>query len=182
MRYEHELSNEAEDDLNSNSMIGYRYLVGVKDATMEWISPSYRKKLKQIVDISTTGKIWKCEGRLLSSTGVDRDGRLKDTCFSFAMFWLLLRRYAGYSLYERTHDKTWRFVRDHLFSGSGSKDNDDDFGVERAFRVIEVQLLSVELVYMNVRDTKEVGPALHHHDVLLDCNSDVVQCGCYTRG
>ncbi|GAB4826662.1 hypothetical protein Ancab_033558 [Ancistrocladus abbreviatus] len=53
---------------------------------------------------------------------------------------LVYDRYAGYPLYECSHDKTWRFVQDHLFSGSGSKDNDDDVGVERAFRVIEVEL------------------------------------------
>ncbi|GAB4826657.1 hypothetical protein Ancab_033553 [Ancistrocladus abbreviatus] len=56
------------------------------------------------------------------------------------MFWLLLRRYASYPLYEYSHDKKWRFVRDYLFSGSSSEDNEDDFGVERAFRVIKVEL------------------------------------------
>ncbi|GAB4827007.1 hypothetical protein Ancab_033887 [Ancistrocladus abbreviatus] len=120
MRYEHELSNEAEADPNFNSMVGQR--------------------LKKTDHLITTEEIWKCEGRLLSSTGVDRDGRLKDTCLSFAMFWLLLRRYAGYPLYECSHDKTWRFVQHRLFSGSSSEDNEDDFGVERAFRVIEVEL------------------------------------------
>ncbi|GAB4826650.1 hypothetical protein Ancab_033546 [Ancistrocladus abbreviatus] len=140
MRYEHELSTKAEADPNPNSMVGYRYLVGVKDATMEWDLPSYRQRLKKTDHLITTEEIWKCEGRLLSSTGVDRDGRLKDTCLSFAMFWLLLRRYADYPLYECSHDKTWRFVQHGLFSGSSSEDNEDDFGVERAFRVIEVEL------------------------------------------
>ncbi|GAB4826651.1 hypothetical protein Ancab_033547 [Ancistrocladus abbreviatus] len=137
MRYEHESSNEAEADLNRDSMVGYRYLVGVKDATTVWDLPSYRQRLKKTDHLITTEEIWKCEGRLLSSTGVDRDGRLKDTCLLFAMFWLLLRRYAGYPLHECSHDKTWRFVRHRLFSGSSSEDNEDDFGVERAFRVIE---------------------------------------------
>ncbi|GAB4826665.1 hypothetical protein Ancab_033561 [Ancistrocladus abbreviatus] len=140
MRDGHVSSNEAEADPNPNSMVGYRYLVGVNAATMEWDSQSYREGLKKTDHLITTDEIWKCEGRLLSSTGVDRDGRLKDTCLSFAMFWLLLRRYAGYPLYECSRDKTWRFVRDGLLSGSRSKDNDDDFGVERAFRVIEVEL------------------------------------------
>ncbi|GAB4846495.1 hypothetical protein Ancab_025500 [Ancistrocladus abbreviatus] len=140
MRCEHELSNEAEADPNRKSMVGYRYLVGVKDATMEWDSQTNSKRLKKTDHLITTDEIWKCEGRLLSSTGVDRDGRLKDTCLSFAMFWLLLRRYAGYPLYECSHAKTWKFVQDRLFSPSGPKHNDDDSGVERAFRVIEVEL------------------------------------------
>ncbi|GAB4826654.1 hypothetical protein Ancab_033550 [Ancistrocladus abbreviatus] len=95
-----------------------------------------RQRLKKTDHLITTEEIWKCEGRLLSST----DGRLKDTCLSFAMFWLLLQRYDSYPLYKCSHEKTWRFVRHCLFSGSSSEDNKDDFGIERAFRVIEVEL------------------------------------------
>ncbi|GAB4826659.1 hypothetical protein Ancab_033555, partial [Ancistrocladus abbreviatus] len=114
MRYVHELSNEAEANPNPNSMVGYRYLVGVKNATMEWISPSYRQKLKQILSLPR-------------KSGSERGG-------------FELNRYAGYPLYKCSHDKTWRFVPDRLFFPSRSKDNDDDFKVDRASRVIEVEL------------------------------------------
>ncbi|GAB4826649.1 hypothetical protein Ancab_033545 [Ancistrocladus abbreviatus] len=57
MRYEDELSNEAEADPNFNSMVGYRYLVGAKDATTEWDLPSYRQRLKKTDHLITTEEI-----------------------------------------------------------------------------------------------------------------------------
>ncbi|GAB4827120.1 hypothetical protein Ancab_034007 [Ancistrocladus abbreviatus] len=130
MKKEHELSNEAEAD--PSSMRGYKYLVGVSDAKTEWTSPSYEKQFEDPEQLITTEKIWNCEGRLLSSAGGDR---LKDVCLSFALFWMLLRRFGGYPIYESSHEKTWRFIHDGLFPG-----HDDEFEYERAFRVIEVEL------------------------------------------
>ncbi|GAB4826661.1 hypothetical protein Ancab_033557 [Ancistrocladus abbreviatus] len=49
-------------------MVRYRYLVGVKDATTEWDLPSYRQRFKKTDHLITIAEIWKCEGRLLSST------------------------------------------------------------------------------------------------------------------
>ncbi|GAB4826647.1 hypothetical protein Ancab_033543 [Ancistrocladus abbreviatus] len=133
MRKEHELSNEVEAD--PSSMRGYKYLVGVSDAKTEWTSPSYVKQFKDPQQLITTDKIWDCEGRLLSSAGGDQ---LKDLCLSFALFWMLLRRFGGHPIYESSHDKTRRFICDGLFPGHDG--HDDEFEYERAFRVIEVEL------------------------------------------
>lgn len=84
-------------------------------------------------EVVTTDKIWQCKGRLLKSTGGNRKTeQLKDMCLSFALFRLLCRRFAGYSLSESSHEKTWKLVRNGLLFKEG--DN------ERAFRVIEVEL------------------------------------------
>ncbi|GAB4826633.1 hypothetical protein Ancab_033528 [Ancistrocladus abbreviatus] len=124
---EHELSDEAEPD--PTSMRGYKYLVGVKDAKGKVkLAPSCLLEFDKD-KVITLEDIWQCEG-LLSSTGEDKDGKLKDICLSFALFWLLLRRYAGYPLHESKLEKTWRFFHDGLLSK----------GPERAFTVIEGEL------------------------------------------
>ncbi|KAE7995487.1 hypothetical protein FH972_000271 [Carpinus fangiana] len=114
MIYEHTLSNEEEVD--PTCMKGYNYLViGEKEGSVKVVPPLYQKQLEITDDVITINKIWQCQGQLLSSTG-DPDGRLKDICLSFALCKLLLRRFAGYSMFEISQAKTWNLVRYGLLS------------------------------------------------------------------
>ncbi|KAK9750663.1 hypothetical protein RND81_02G211800 [Saponaria officinalis] len=87
-------------------------------------------------EIVTVEKVWQCEGELLTKRDVD--GRIKDTCLLFALFWTLLRRYAGYPLPELSSPElkveAWKFVRGWLMPDSSS------MTCERTFRVIEEEL------------------------------------------
>jgi hypothetical protein len=130
MIYEHTLSNEEEVD--PTCMKGYNYLVnGEEKGSVKVVPPLYQKQLEITDEVITINKIWQCQGQLLSSTG-DPDGRLKDICLSFALCKLLLRRFAGYSMFEISQAKTWNLVRNGLLSNEGDH--------ERVFRVIEVEL------------------------------------------
>ncbi|XP_030533340.1 uncharacterized protein LOC115742932 [Rhodamnia argentea] len=84
-------------------------------------------------DLITVEKVWECEGRLLrSSGGGDPHNKLKDICLSFALFKHLRLTYAGYSLPQEAHEKTWNLIRHGLLS--------QDDGYKRAFQVVEVEL------------------------------------------
>uniref|UniRef100_A0A0E0BM67 DUF4220 domain-containing protein n=1 Tax=Oryza glumipatula TaxID=40148 RepID=A0A0E0BM67_9ORYZ len=81
----------------------------------------------------TVQDIWNCNGSLLSG---GNGGRLKDVCLSMALSKMLNRRFAGFQvLAESNLHKT----RDFLFGGQLHGDR----CVERAFRVIEVELAFV---------------------------------------
>lgn len=81
----------------------------------------------------TVQDIWNCNGSLLSG---GNGGRLKDVCLSMALSKMLNRRFAGFQvLAESNLHKT----RDFLFGGLLHGDR----CVERAFRVIEVELAFV---------------------------------------
>ncbi|GAB4846493.1 hypothetical protein Ancab_025498 [Ancistrocladus abbreviatus] len=145
MKKEHDLSNEAE--AYPSSMRGYKYSVGVSDAKTEWTSPSYEKQFKDPQQLITNEKIWNCEGELLRSPGAEW---LKDLCLSFALFWMLLRRFGGYPICESSHEKTWRFIHDGLFPS-----HDDEFECERAFKVIEVELNFLYDYFTSIPDTAQ---------------------------
>ncbi|KAK9750671.1 hypothetical protein RND81_02G212600 [Saponaria officinalis] len=88
-------------------------------------------------EIVTVEKVWQCDGELL--TKQDADGRIKDTCLYFALFWTLLRRYAGYPLPELSSPdelkvEALKFVQGWLMPDSSSAT------CERTFRVIEQEL------------------------------------------
>ncbi|KAF7849235.1 hypothetical protein BT93_L1052 [Corymbia citriodora subsp. variegata] len=94
-------------------------------------APDYRMTLEKEKDrLITIEKVWKCEGRLLQ--GGDPHNKLKDICLSFALFKLLRLRYAGYSLPQEAHKKTWNLILHGLLAQEDS--------YKRAFRVIEVEL------------------------------------------
>ena len=127
MANEHTLCND--DQVDASSMKGYNYLVG-GDKKNEALL--YRMKSDIPSDVITIDKIWQCNGNLLNSG--DTDGRLKDICLSFALYRILLCRFAGYSLFEspESKEKSWKFVRDGLILKEG--------GRERVFKVIENEL------------------------------------------
>ncbi|KAF8031433.1 hypothetical protein BT93_D0596 [Corymbia citriodora subsp. variegata] len=144
MRREHK--NDAVDPVR---MSGYMYLVRGEEAS--WVDNFVRAKrfikrclgneaapardhrtpLDNVDELITIEKVWKCEGRLLSSEG-DPNNKVKDICLSFALFKLLRLRYAGYSLPQEAHKKTHNLI--HL--GLLSKED----GYKRAFRVVEDEL------------------------------------------
>ncbi|KAI6703525.1 hypothetical protein NL676_012661 [Syzygium grande] len=144
MSDEHNSSNE-----NPATMRGYRYLVRVAGETKvhsscskakwrrkaaPWLvgdAPKYQQSLRVMDEVVTVEKVWNCKGRLLSVSGGDRDGRLKDLCLSFSLFKFICLRFTGYSLPREAHDKLWRLIQ-HMLS--------EENGYERVFRVIEVEL------------------------------------------
>ncbi|KAI6704005.1 hypothetical protein NL676_013141 [Syzygium grande] len=91
----------------------------------------HRTPLDNVDELITIEKVWMCEGRLLSSEG-DPHNKLKDICLSFALFKLLRLRYAGYSLPQEAHKKTWNLIRRGLLS--------KEDGYKRAFQVVEDEL------------------------------------------
>ncbi|GLT29970.1 hypothetical protein SLA2020_047980 [Shorea laevis] len=129
MASEHEISTVGEQD--PIQMNGYNYLVtGDRVGMFQVMRPQYQMQLDVARDeVVTLQKIWQCQGRLLrGKTGQ----QLKDICFSFALFKLLLRRFGGQPFSESSHDKTWKLVRNGLLEKEGD--------YERALRVIEVEL------------------------------------------
>ncbi|GLT50789.1 hypothetical protein SLA2020_242510 [Shorea laevis] len=112
-------------------MNGYNYLVtGDHVGRFEVTRPQYQMQLNVARDeVVTLQKIWQCQGRLLTG---ETGQQLKDICFSFALFKLLLRQLGGQPFSESSLDKTWKLVRNGLLEKEGD--------YERALRVIEVEL------------------------------------------
>ncbi|XP_074283818.1 uncharacterized protein LOC141608355 [Silene latifolia] len=143
MAWEVQMTLQAEEEeptADPKSMYGYRYLVGMKylcSSPFTYFPPCYNRDFEKVKEnIITTQEIWQCEGDLLKSTGGDPEGRLKDTCLSFAFFWMLLRRYIGYPLAEvdSLEEKTWNLFR------YGLTPEISPATCERTFRVIEQEL------------------------------------------
>ncbi|XP_074281114.1 uncharacterized protein LOC141606038 [Silene latifolia] len=142
MAWDAQKTLEAEDEeaADANSMNGYRYLVGMKhlcSLQLKPLPPLYHRNFEKVKEnIVTTQEIWQCEGDLLNSNGGDCEGWLKDTCLSFALFWMLLRRYVGYPMVELNslEEKTWNFFR------YGLTPEISPATCERTFRVIEQEL------------------------------------------
>ncbi|KAF7849395.1 hypothetical protein BT93_L0848 [Corymbia citriodora subsp. variegata] len=143
MRREHESG-----EVDPVHMSGYTYLVRGEEERWEEIydraersikrfikrflgKENHRNPLDNVHELITIEKVWKCEGRLLSSEG-DPNNEVKDICLSFALFKLLHLRYAGYSLPQEAHKKT----RNLIHRGLLSKED----GYKRAFRVVEDEL------------------------------------------
>uniref|UniRef100_A0A0E0MI70 DUF4220 domain-containing protein n=1 Tax=Oryza punctata TaxID=4537 RepID=A0A0E0MI70_ORYPU len=114
----------------------YRYVVAREDKQNPRMQPPehhLRYNDNDRVRLVTVERIWACNGSLLSGGS---GGRLKDVCLSMALSKMLNRRFAGFQvLGESNLDKT----RDFLFGGLLHGDS----YVERAFRVIEVELAFV---------------------------------------
>ncbi|GLU17237.1 hypothetical protein SLE2022_336220 [Rubroshorea leprosula] len=129
MASEHRISTVGEPD--PIQMNGYNYLVtGDRVGMFEVMRPQYQMQLNVARDeVVTLQKIWQCQGRLLTG---ETGQQLKDICFSFALFKLLLRRFGGQPFSESSLDKTWKLVRNGLLEKEGD--------YERALRVIEVEL------------------------------------------
>ncbi|GMY21792.1 hypothetical protein FCV25MIE_17033 [Fagus crenata] len=136
MTYEHTLRNN--DGVEAKTMKGYNYLL-VGEKIPEVCPPDYNKMTLDTTprDVITIDKIWQCKGDLLGSG--DRDGRLKDICLSFAMYRILLCRFAGYSLFEspESKEKCKQLVLDGLILKEGG---DGEVDHERVFKVIEDEL------------------------------------------
>ncbi|KAL3742732.1 hypothetical protein ACJRO7_018101 [Eucalyptus globulus] len=148
MSTEHQRRDSSDED--PATMRGYRYLVRVADEVRvhplfsiaaKWRqkvalwhdgdAPHYRHSLEVTDQVITVEKVWNCKGRLLSASGGDRDGRLKDLCLSFSLFKFICLRFTGYSLPQEAHNKLRRLIQHMLF---------EENGYERVFRVIEVEL------------------------------------------
>lgn len=84
----HEHKSSTRDVVDPVSMSGFNFLVTVTGSTM--IIP---EEFRGTDDIVTLEKVWSCKGRLLGSNR-DHDGRIKDICLSFALFRILLLKYA----------------------------------------------------------------------------------------
>ncbi|KAI6703519.1 hypothetical protein NL676_012655 [Syzygium grande] len=147
MSTEHQWSNSSDED--PATMRGYRYLVRVageakvhsscskakwRRKAAPWLdgdAPHYRQLLEVTDEVITDEKVWNCKGRLLSVSGGDRDGRLKDLCLSFSLFKFICLRFTGFSLPREAHNKLWCLIQ-HMLS--------EENGYERVFQVIEVEL------------------------------------------
>ncbi|KAF8031491.1 hypothetical protein BT93_D0644 [Corymbia citriodora subsp. variegata] len=121
------VSGEKENSVN-DIFLAIKRCLGMKKAAP---APHYRMTLDKD-QVITIDKVWECEGRLLSSQG-DPSNTLKDKCLSFALFKLLRLRYADYPLPQQAHCNTMTLIHNGLFS--------QEDGYERAFRVIEVELM-----------------------------------------
>lgn len=150
MSVEHESGGVAPGEVDPIRMRGYTYLVrGEEERCVDWIvrakrlikrclgkkeaalERDHRTPLDNVDELITIEKVWKCEGRLLSSEG-DPHNNFKDVCLSFALFKLLRLRYAGYTLPQEAHKKTWDLIHHGLLS--------KEDGYKRAFRVVENEL------------------------------------------
>ncbi|KAF8031156.1 hypothetical protein BT93_D0378 [Corymbia citriodora subsp. variegata] len=154
MKTEHQSSDP--NQVDPSCLRGYKYFVKEAKETKAhfrfplafvtpWTkgeAPEYRISLGMTDDVITIEKVWNCRGRLLSASGGDPDGQLKDLCLSFSLFNLTRLRFAGYSLPREAHDKLWFLIHHSLPS--------EDNGYRRVFRVIEVELaLLFDLFYTN---------------------------------
>ncbi|KAL3742111.1 hypothetical protein ACJRO7_017572 [Eucalyptus globulus] len=128
MKKEHESGGVAPGEVDPIRMSGYTYLVRGEEEI--WVGTiGHAKRFIKRSQLIT--QVWKCEGRLLSSEG-DPHNNFKDVCLSFALFKLLRLRYAGYTLPQEAHKKTWDLIHHGLLS--------KDDGYKRAFRVVENEL------------------------------------------
>ncbi|XP_030477293.2 uncharacterized protein LOC115694311 [Syzygium oleosum] len=123
------------------TMKGYKYVVKMSRTLLEkifgevgapkpnsnMVSEDYEE------EVITIEKVWACKGRLLSSSGGDRDDKLKDICLSYALYLLLRLKFSRYLLPEEAHQTAWRLIREGILQK-------EDDGSERAFRVAEVEL------------------------------------------
>ncbi|KAK3432881.1 hypothetical protein EUGRSUZ_D00388 [Eucalyptus grandis] len=130
MSTEHQWRDSSDED--PATMRGYRYLVrGAEEAKVHSLCSTAKWRRKAAPWLVTVEKVWNCKGRLLSVSGGDSDGRLKDLCLSFSLFKFIRLRFTGYLLPQEAHNKLWRLIQHML-----SKEN----GYERVFRVIEIEL------------------------------------------
>ncbi|KAF8031108.1 hypothetical protein BT93_D0336 [Corymbia citriodora subsp. variegata] len=122
------------------TMKGYKFVVKVGRTVLEKVfgevaapKPNSKKESEDYEkEVITIEKVWECKGRLLSSSGGDRDGQVKDICLSYALYLLLRLEFSHYSLPEEACQKARRLIRDGILQ----KEN----GYKRAFRVAEVEL------------------------------------------
>ncbi|KAK3432856.1 hypothetical protein EUGRSUZ_D00361 [Eucalyptus grandis] len=121
------------NDTDPFTMLKCKYLVIVADEAKEHslCSTEDFQKLSEKDEVITVEKVWNCKGMLLSESGRDRDGRLKDLCLFFSLFQFICLRFNGYSLPQEAHKKLWRLII-HMLS--------EEKGYERVFRVIKVEL------------------------------------------
>ncbi|KAF8030856.1 hypothetical protein BT93_D0136 [Corymbia citriodora subsp. variegata] len=140
IKTEHQSSDS--NQVDPSSLRGYKYFVKEAKETKDhlWFPPAFGTpwnegeapehgiSLIMMDDVITIEKVWNCRGRLLSASGGDPDGQLKDLCLSFSLFNFIRLRFASYSLPRGAHDK--------LYHSLLSEEN----GYERVFRVIEVEL------------------------------------------
>uniref|UniRef100_A0A0D9UWM8 DUF4220 domain-containing protein n=1 Tax=Leersia perrieri TaxID=77586 RepID=A0A0D9UWM8_9ORYZ len=121
------------------TMEEYIYLVdGKEEKTMQHgeqvIKVAY--KVPETVDV---GNVWRCKGKLLRLSGSGGDQgvlRRRDLCLSFALFRMLMLRFApdhvGQVDFPFQNDKCRAFVVKGLLA--------DDKDLDRAFRVVESEL------------------------------------------
>ncbi|KAM0836914.1 hypothetical protein ACQ4PT_062030 [Festuca glaucescens] len=117
MKHEHQLSTS----YNPRTMQGYKYMVLIHEGETIFGEGAV-----------TLEKIWNEDIGVLSSSDNPSICCLKDTCLSFALFHLVVRRYFGYTCAESKLDKTRVLVLNGLLQ------TEQDY--ERAFQVIEAEL------------------------------------------
>ncbi|KAF8031109.1 hypothetical protein BT93_D0337 [Corymbia citriodora subsp. variegata] len=127
-------------EADPKTMKGYKYVVKVSRTVLEKVfgevaAPKANSKTVSgdyEEEIITIEKVWECKGPLLSSSGVDRDGKFKDICLSYALYLPLRLKFLRYLLPGEAHQKAWRLIQDGILQ--------EENGYERAFRVAEVEL------------------------------------------
>lgn len=126
----------SEKSTTNFSMEDCNYLiVGDSKAEAERVENKYEAKFKPASDTVTVAKVWKCEGKLLTSKKPGDE--LKDVCLSFALCKLLRRKFAGVATAESEKKKAQLVFDNLLRSGS-----------ERTFRVVRTELgFARDLIY-----------------------------------
>ncbi|KAI4303827.1 hypothetical protein MLD38_039416 [Melastoma candidum] len=138
---------ELSKDGDPKSMKNYNYLVdrvGCGRLTLEYVLGHLQNKQQEHLSddkIVTLQKVWNCEGALLTQ-GKGRGDRLKDICLSYSLLQILQLKLTGCVLPEKVLSKESNLILEGLLNRTSGED------IERAFRVIEVELkLLYELIY-----------------------------------
>nr|CAB3468726.1 unnamed protein product [Digitaria exilis] len=109
------------------------YRVALKGQGPDYVEPTPFVVPRETVDVD---RVWQCKGKLLGSSTNRGASKRRDLCLSFALFKLLRLRFAADHIgnvnlpFQR--DKCRDFVVNGLLS--------DDKDLDRAFRVVEVEL------------------------------------------
>ncbi|CAD6253204.1 unnamed protein product [Miscanthus lutarioriparius] len=121
------------------TMEGYRYMVAGEKYCIGKRRPAGCSSTKDddLTKVTTVEQVWRSTGSLLVH---ERGKLLKDVCLSMALSKMLNRRFAGFEISEAGLDKTHDFVFKGLLAG-------DDKPYQRAFRVVEEELVFVHDIY-----------------------------------
>ncbi|KAF8673373.1 hypothetical protein HU200_048936 [Digitaria exilis] len=162
MRGDHEDTNLRPDACNPSTVEGYTYLVyGELSQALRMQKPRYIAYLHIIrgSKLVTLDRIWKCDGRLLSSND-SRGEQIKDMCLAFSVSGLLRCQLEDAELHSDSLFLTRKLARSKILMK----------GANRAFRILEM-----ELTFLN--DTLHTRyPIIFWRGLLSLCLSMAVSC------